>query len=269
MAAKKRRENPDRRMTLGAHLTELRKRLSVSALALVIGMVLGFIFSGWALDAIRAPITAIAHSQDRTASLNFSDVTSAFDLRMQIAFTLGVVLSSPIWLYQVWAFIMPALNRREKKYTVAFVGTAVPLFAAGCVAGWFVLPHMVQLLTSFAPTGTSAILSARTYVDFVLKLMLAVGVAFVLPLLLVLLNAVGVLSARSIIKSWRAAIMAIVGFTAIATPAADVLSMFLLAVPMVVLYLGAAGFAWLNDRRRNRALESMDVHVLDHFEDVH
>lgn len=269
MAVTARRKNRDRSMTLGAHLTELRKRLSVSALALVIGMVLGFILSDWALDAIRAPITALAHAQDRTASLNFSDVTSAFDLRMQIAFTIGVVLSSPIWLYELWAFIMPALNRREKWYTISFVGTSVPLFAAGCAAGWFVLPHMVELLTSFAPSGTSAILSARAYADFVMKLMLALGVAFVLPLLLVLVNAVGVISARTIIKSWRVAIMAIIGFTAIATPAADVVSMFLLAVPMVLLYMGAVGVAWLNDRRRHRAFAALEIPAFELEREIH
>ncbi len=222
-------------------------------------MALGFILSTWALDAIRAPITALGQTQGRIASLNFSDVTSAFDLRMQIAFTIGIVLSSPVWLYELWAFIMPALNRREKRYTIAFVGSAVPLFGAGCVAGWFVLPHMVELLTSFAPQGTSAILSARVYVAFVLKMMLAVGVAFVFPLLLVLLNAVGILSARTIIRSWRVAIMAIIGFTALATPAADIVSMFLLALPMIMLYVGAAGAAWLNDRRRQSALRVLDA----------
>lgn len=253
------RRNPDKTMSLGEHVSELRRRLAVAALALVVGTGLGFALSGWILDALRAPITALGNAQDRIASLNFSDVTSAFDLRMQIAFTLGVVLSSPVWLYELWSFIIPALNGREKRYAVAFVGSAVPLFAGGCVAGWFVLPHMVELLTSFAPQGTSAILSARVYVAFVLKLMLAVGVAFVFPLLLVLLNAVGVFSARTIIRSWRVAIMAIIGFTALATPAADVLSMFLLAVPMALLYAGAAGSAWLIDRRRAKAMTAIEA----------
>jgi sec-independent protein translocase protein TatC len=245
-------------MSLGAHLTELRKRLFRSALALLIASVIGFGLSGWVLDRLRAPITALAESQHRTAMLNFSDVTSAFDLRMQIAFTVGIIVSSPIWLYQLWAFVMPALDRREKRYAIGFVGTAVPLFLAGAVAGWFVLPHMVELLTGFSPAGTSTILTARSYADFVLKLMIAVGVAFVLPLFLALLNAVGVLSALTIRRSWRVAILAIVGFTAIATPAADVLSMFLLAIPMVALYGAAVGYTALHDRSRAKRLESAD-----------
>lgn len=242
-------------MSLGAHLVELRKRLFRSALALLIAGIAGFALSGRVLDALRSPITALAETQHRMATLNFSDVTSAFDLRVQIAFTVGIILSSPVWLYQLWAFLLPALSRREKRHAVGFVGTAVPLFLAGCVAGWSVLPHMVELLTGFSPAGTSTILTARSYADFVLKLMVAVGVAFVLPLFLVLLNAVGVLSARTIRRSWRIALLAIVGFAAIATPAADVMSMFLLAIPMVALYLAAAGYTALHDRRNARRPE--------------
>jgi sec-independent protein translocase protein TatC len=119
----------------------------------------------------------------------------------------------------------------------------------------------VTLLTGFAPEGTTALLTARSYYDFVLKLVLAIGIAFVLPVFLVILNFAGVLSAVAILKSWRIAILAITLFTAIATPAADVMSMFLLAIPMLVLYFGAAGIAWLNDRRKRRAQQSLDIEL--------
>jgi sec-independent protein translocase protein TatC len=256
MAGRQPRRDHQRRMSLGDHLAELRRRLFRSAVALVVAGIGGFAVSGFVLDALRSPITELGKAQGRTAMLNYTDVTSAFDLRMQIAFTVGVVASSPIWLYQLWAFVVPALERHERRYAISFVGAAVPLFVAGCVAGWLVLPHMVTLLTSFSPAGTSTILTARDYVNFVLKLMLAVGAAFVLPLLLVLLNAIGVISGRSILRSWRVAIIAIVGFTAIATPAADVMSMFGLAIPMVALFFIAAGYAVLHDRRQLKKLAS-------------
>ncbi|KZE42507.1 twin-arginine translocase subunit TatC [Microbacterium sp. T32] len=239
-------------MSLGAHLAELRKRLTIAALALIAGMVAGFVLSDTILASVQALLAAT--DQRRLATLNFGEITSAFDLRLQIAFTVGVILSSPVWLYQLWAFIVPALNRREKMYALGFVGAAVPLFLAGCVAGWLVLPHMIALLIGFAPADSSSILNARSYVDFILRLTLIVGVAFVLPLLLVLLNMVGVMSAGAIIRSWRYVILAITCFTALATPAADVLSMLLLAAPMVLLYLVAAGVAGLNDKRRARVL---------------
>ncbi|MGA1837167.1 twin-arginine translocase subunit TatC [Herbiconiux sp. 11R-BC] len=248
-------------MSLGSHLIELRKRLFIAALAIVVGMVLGFIASDFVLTALIQPIAEVAADQGRAASLNFTDVSSAFDLRIQIAFTVGVVLSSPVWLYQLFAFVMPGLKKNEKRYAIGFVLAAVPLFLAGCVAGWFVLPHMVTLLTGFAPEGTTALLTARSYFDFVLKLVLAIGIAFVLPVFLVMLNFAGVLSAVTILKSWRIAILAITLFTAIATPAADVMSMFLLAIPMLVLYFAAAGIATLHDRRVRRTRQQLDIEL--------
>jgi len=137
----------------------------------------------------------------------------------------------------------------------------VPLFLAGCYAGWFVLPHIVELMLGFTPAAAANFLDATTYYDFVLKLVLAVGVAFVLPVFLVLLNFVGVLSAAAIIKAWRVAILVIVLFTAIATPAADIVSMFVLAIPMVVLYFAAYGVAWLHDRRAAKRQLRIDAEL--------
>lgn len=236
-------------MSLGAHLVELRKRLFRAAAAIILGSIVGWILAEFILDALRAPIQQIAIDQDRVAALNYTDITGSFDLRIQIAITVGIVVSSPVWLYQIWAFLVPGLTKREKAYSVGFVGAAIPLFLMGCYAGWLVVPHIIELLTSFATSQDTAIISARGYYDFILKLVLAVGIAFVLPVFIVLLNFVGVLSAASIIKSWRIAILVIVLFTAIATPAADVVSMFLLAIPMVFLYFAAYGVAWLHDRR--------------------
>ena len=114
-------------MSLGGHLHELAKRVTIAALALVVGTVVGFALSGWLLDAVQMFIGAIEDEQGRMALLNFGEITAAFDLRLQLAFTVGVVLSSPVWLYQLWAFIVPALTRREKGYALGFVGAAVPL----------------------------------------------------------------------------------------------------------------------------------------------
>ena len=258
MAARvKRGANSERRMSLGQHLIELRKRLFRGALGVLAGAIVGFILSPWVLDQISGPITEVAKS--RNAVLNFSQVTSSFDLRMQIAIYVGLFLSSPVWLYQIFAFLVPGLPGREKRYTFGFFFTAIPLFLAGCAAGWYVLPHIVTLLSSFAPEGSASIMDAKEYLNFVLKLVLAVGIAFVLPVFLVMLNFIGILSARAIIKAWRVAILSITLFTAIATPAADVFSMFLLAIPMVALYFLAVGIAFWHDAvaaRRQRRLES-------------
>ncbi|MDQ1579427.1 MAG: sec-independent protein translocase protein TatC [Microbacteriaceae bacterium] len=248
-------------MSLGEHFVELRKRLFRSAAGLILGGVAGWFLSGFVLDALREPITQLAAAQNRVAELNYDNITGAFDLKMEIAFTIGLVISSPVWLYQIWAFFVPALSRKELRYGLGFFLTAVPLFFAGCAAGWFVVPHIVQLLTSFAPSQDTAIIQAKVYFDFVLKLVVAIGVAFVLPVFIVLLNFVGILSAQSIVKSWRVALLVIVLFTAIATPSADVVSMFLLAIPMVLLYFAAAGVAWLHDRRAAKAAVQLDAEL--------
>lgn len=253
------------KMSLGGHLVELRKRLYLSAIFIVLGAVAGWFSADFLLAQLREPIFLVASSQDRVATLNYDGITSAFDLKLQIAFTVGIVISSPFWLYQIWAFFMPGLTRREIKYTLGFMLSAIPLFIAGCATGWFVYPHIVALMTSFAPSDDATIITAKTYFDFVLKLVLVVGVAFVLPVFLVLFNFAGLLSAQSILKSWRIAVLVITLFTAIATPAADVLSMFLLAIPMVMLYFLAAGIAWIHDRRtakKHSSLNDLEASIL-------
>jgi sec-independent protein translocase protein TatC len=247
--------NREKRMSLGAHLVELRKRLFISGIAILVGAVAGWFLSDYVWDALREPVRQIAEAQARDAEISYPTITGAFDLRLQIAFTLGIVISSPVWLYQIFAFLVPGLTKKEKRYTFGFFFTAIPLFFAGCAAGWFVLPNIVELMTGFVPSEDVSFLDAKIYFDFVLKLVLAIGIAFVVPVFIVLLNFAGVISAASIIKSWRVAILVITLFTAIATPSADVVSMFMLAIPMIGLYFAAWAIAHLHDRRvakRNR-----------------
>jgi len=205
-------------MSLAGHLRELRKRGSAIALAVLVGAVGGWFLADLVWEVLSGPISEFATDADRSAAINFTTITSAFDLKLQIAIVTGIILSSPIWLYQVFAFFVPALTRRERRYTFGFVGSAVPLFLLGCAAGWFVLPHVVQLMLAFASSGTTTLLNAKDFLDFTLKLVLVTGIAFVLPVFLVLLNFVGVLSAASILRSWRVAILLITVFTALATP---------------------------------------------------
>jgi sec-independent protein translocase protein TatC len=252
-----RRRNHDKTMSLGSHLRELRRRLFLAAAAVLVASIVGWFFSNVVVAEMQAPLVQIAKSHEGMTSLNFDNVSAAFDLRIQIAITVGLVLSSPIWLYQVWAYFVPALTRKELKYSLGFFFSAVPLFLAGCTAGWLLVPRIVTLLTSFAPYGTATLLSASTYFTFVLKLVVAVGIAFVLPVFLVLLNFVGVLSGKSISKAWRVALIIILCFAAAVTPSADVISMLLLAAPMAVLYFAAVGIALIHDRSRARATRQL------------
>lgn len=253
---------PAARMPLSRHLAEARTRLIRSAAALLVGCVAGYLLSGTILEFVRAPIEELAAS--RNASLNFDSVTGAFDLTIAIAVGAGVVLSSPVWLAELFAFIAPGLTRREKRYTIGFLVSAVPLFLAGCAMGLLVFPHMVLLLTSFASDESSSVLDASSYVGFVVKFVAATGIAFVLPVFIVLLNLIGLLPARTIVRSWRLWIIAIVLFSALVTPAADVMSMFLIAVPMSALFVAAGVVAVVHDRlaARRAALDPADSREL-------
>jgi len=263
------RTKGDQRMSLGDHLRELRKRLFISAIAIVIAAIIAFVDWGWftrlfglplpwrsltsfVQNGMRVPIDKLA--ENHNAVISYTTVSSAFDLTVQIGLTIAILIASPVWLYQIFAFLVPGLTSREKRYTFGFFFSAVPLFLAGGLAGWLLFPHMVELLASFTPREDSIVLDARYYYDFIIKLVLAVGVGFVLPVFLVLLNFVGVLSAKAILGGWRVAILVITLFCAIATPAVDVTSMFLLAIPMVALYFAAVLVATIHDRAAARRL---------------
>jgi sec-independent protein translocase protein TatC len=241
----------DKRMSLGQHLLELRKRLIIAAIALIIGMVVAFIITDPIIHWITGPIREIAERRgDDFSALNFTTVTAAFDMRMRIAFSIGLFLSAPVWLWQIWAFIMPGLTSKEIRYTVGFIASAVPLFFAGCYVGVLIVPHVIELMWGFTPEGGVNFYNAADYYDFVFKLMIVIGVAFVLPVFLVALNMAGIMSGRAILKGWRVAVLIATAFAALATPAADVVSMLLLAGILVVLFFAAAGLSMLFDRRK-------------------
>jgi sec-independent protein translocase protein TatC len=240
-------------MSLGQHLVELRRRLMIAAAALVVGMVIAFIITDPVIDLLTEPIRIIATQRgDDLTALNFDSITSGFDLRMRIAFAIGLIISAPIWMWQIWAFVMPGLTRKEVRYTWGFLGAAIPLFFGGCVVGWFIMPHIIELMAQFVPEQGALFYRYDYYYDFIFKLLLVVGIAFVLPVFLVALNIAGIISGMAILKGWRVAILASTIFAAVATPAADITSMLLLAGIMVVLYFAAALLSLLFDRSRRK-----------------
>ena len=249
-------------MSLGAHLIELRNRLIICAVAIVVGLVAGWYFSEWVWEVLRLPFVQL-EKEGRAALIQYTDISGGFNTRLQISLFIGVLLACPVWLYQIWAFIVPGLKRKEKRYAFGFLGTAVPLFLLGIYSGWVLLPNIVRVMATFQSPEDAFNIEARNYLDFATKLLIAVGVGFVLPLFLVLLNFIGVLRGKSILRSWRLALLCIILFAAITTPAADLGSMFLLALPIAVLYFAAAGVAILNDRRvdKRRAQEVADYEL--------
>lgn len=253
MSAKKgRKANPEGRMALVDHLRELKNRLFKSALALAVGSVVGWMLYDPVFAQIQQPIFDIAAQQHRTAVINFDSIASPFDLKIQGALFIGALISSPVWIYQIWAFITPGLTSKERKYTLGFMAAAIPLFLAGVWTGWLVLPNVVRALTQFAPSETASVLPATDYITFVMRMLLALGLAFLAPVILVGVNFAGVLTGRQMLKAWRITVFLVFVVAAMAAPGADALSMFLLATPLLALYFAAVGISILNDKRRSR-----------------
>ena len=165
---------------------------------------------------------------------------------------MGVLIASPVWLYQLWAFISPGLHKKEKRNSIYFVLFAVPFFALGVFAGYLILPIAVDVLLSFTPASLSNLVKFDDYLSFVMQLIFVFGFAFELPVFLVSLNLAHILSGRSILKPWRYAIFGITLFSAIATPTGDPITMFFLAIPLTVLYLSAGAISLLVDKSRRR-----------------
>ena len=252
-----RRKNKERRMTLGSHLRELRVRLSWSAGFIVIGTVVGWFLFDPVFKILQEPLLEVTKERGIDAIVNFGTVVSAFDLRIQVAIFLGVILSAPFWLYNLWAFVSPGLKVRERRFTIGFIISALPLFLSGAYLAWTSLPSFVVVLIGFTPEGSSNVISASEYVLFAIRIVLVFGLAFVMPVLLVLLNFANLLTGQSILKGWRLAVFIIAFVSALATPTADPMSMFLLMAPLSALYFLAVGVATLNDKRRSRRQEKL------------
>jgi sec-independent protein translocase protein TatC len=171
-------------------------------------------------------------------------------LRVQIAFFFGLIITSPFWLYQIWAFIAPGLYRREKRWACAFVGVAAPLFFAGAALAYFAMSRGLHYLLALVPNGVSVLATVSNYLSYFEAMILGFGLAFELPLALVMLNLVGILSHERIAKWRRMIIFGVFVFAGIASPSPDPATMLLLAVPCVVLVEVADLLIWMNDRRR-------------------
>ncbi|MFM6962690.1 MAG: twin-arginine translocase subunit TatC [Micrococcales bacterium] len=242
-------------MSLRGHLGELRKRLLWSAFFFLVASTAGWFLFDPVFAALQQPVVDLAKQKGIDATINFNSVVSAFDLRMQLAMFIGFIISSPFWLFNLWAFITPGLKKHERRYSLGFLFAAVPLFLSGCYVAWAMLPAFVKALLAFTPAGSANIISASDYILFSIRILLVFGLSFVLPVVLVLLNFIGLIDAKAIRKGWRLAIFLSALLSAMATPTGDPMSMFLLMVPMVALFYLAVAVATIRDRfTRKRSL---------------
>jgi sec-independent protein translocase protein TatC len=245
-------------MPLLAHLRELRTRLFRASLGVLAGTLLAIVFYDPLFDLVIEPFDTIRAEYARDGSLvqlNFGGVADPFSYPLKICLMAGLLASSPVWLYQLWAFVTPGLHRHERRWAIGFVFASVPLFLGGAVLAYFFLPKGFDLLVGFnpAPEKVANLIGFDKYLSFVIRMMLVFSISFVAPVFLVALNLVGIVHARQLVRAWRPVILGSFVFAAVATPSGDPFTMTALAAPLLVLYFAAAGVCALNDRRKRRS----------------
>lgn len=269
-AARRRSKDPEGRMSLGEHLKELRNRLVISAIAVMLLAIAGWFLFPWVFEALKQPFTTAA-AEDSQAELNFQGIGTGLNVRLQLSAYTGLILASPIIMLQTWLFVMPGLHRNERRYALGFFGSAVPLFFLGCAAGYYAVNKLVPVLLSFTPTAdeVSQYIRYDEYLALLVKTMLAFGVAFVLPVVLVLLNFLGILSGKSMLKAWRWVIFLCFAFTAVMVPTPEPVTLIGMSLAISSLFFAAVGIALLHDRRHppGGTEEDLDDDVASRIDD--
>ncbi len=248
--ASRRGKNPDGQMPLVEHIRELRNRLLKVLIGVVAGLVLGWVLYKPIFEFLREPYCQATGRGD--CKLYVFGVLESFTFRLKIAFIVSMVVSSPVWVYQLWAFVTPGLRAGERRYTLGFVGLGVPFFLGGVALAYVTISKGLAFFVGLLSSGLELNLKASQYLTFLVVVMLVFGISFELPLLATMLNFAGVLSYERL-RAWRRWIVfGICVFAAVATPTQDPFTMLALAVPMAVLMEVATLIAKFHDRRKAR-----------------
>lgn len=252
-------------MTLPEHLRELRGRLIKSAVAIAICTVLAWFFYAEIFAFISRPIDQViaeAQAQGRTVQVVVLGVAEPFVLQMKVSAICGLILSSPVWIYQLWRFVTPGLHRNERRTALAFAAVATPLFLAGAALAYWVLPKGLSILFGFTPENVGNYVEVSKYLSFLIRMILVFGIGFLAPVFIVALNFAGVLSGERLRKAWRFIIFGVFVFAAVATPTGDPINLMILATPILILVAASIGICMVNDRRRAQSASEPDYSQL-------
>ncbi|WP_017586890.1 twin-arginine translocase subunit TatC [Nocardiopsis ganjiahuensis] len=248
-------------MPLMDHLRELRSRLAKAMLVLCLGAVVGFVFYDQIWDFLTEPYCSLPASQvveGGGCSLIVTGPFDAFFVAFKVWLFVGALVTAPFWLYQLWAFVAPALHSSEKKYAYIFAPVAGLLFISGAALAYTITSLALQMLFGFLPEDADPFLTIGEYLSYMLIMMGMFGLGFVMPLLVILLNLIGILSHEAIAKWRRVILFCVFVVAAVITPAEPV-SMLALAIPLVALFEVAELFCFLNDRRKKRRDPTSDL----------
>jgi len=246
-------------MTMMEHLGELRRRLIVAAAAFLLFSIAAFILFEPLKDFVRQPLCEVPQRflGQLGCDLVTRRVMGAFMFRLKLTALAGLVLASPVWLYQIWAFITPGLTVKEKKYAIPFAISSFLLFAAGAGVAYLMLPTGIRLLLGFAGEGVSPLLEAEEYLNFVGLMFLGFGLMFELPLILFFLGLAGIVTVDMLRRQRRGALVGIVALSAIVTPSQDPYTLLVLSLPLYLLYELTILVLRFVNRRRAKARASV------------
>ena len=251
---------PDGRMALSDHFREIRARLIRSVLLLVVLFFVALFFYEQLFNLVMHPYNdareQLGQSTQTTAYIQ--GATGPLLLQMKLSGIAALVVASPYWLYQIWAFIVPGLHPNEKKYTRMFAAVAGPLFIIGVLVGYYVLPKGLAVLIGFTPANVQNLVEFDAYFSFFVRMLLVFGVAFEIPLFVVMLNLAGVVSGRTLGKYRPWIVIGTMVFAAVATPSTDPFSMLMLAIPMLLLFMLSEIVARVAGRVRGRGAHRTD-----------
>ena len=222
----------EQRQPILEHLNELRWRLVKSAIALTVGAVIAFFFRDWLFELLESPYRLAIDDTDALAQFQ---VTEGFSVAMRLALFGGTLLASPVLLYQIWAFVNPALTPRERKWTVPIAITLAVLFSGGVAFGYFILPRGLEFLLGIQ-SGLEPIIGVSSYISLALRFLLVFGLAFEFPVFLFAAAAAGLLSSQQLKQGRRWAVLIIVVLGAVVTPTGDPLTLLALSIPLYLLY---------------------------------
>jgi sec-independent protein translocase protein TatC len=244
----------DGRMALSDHLRELRARLIRSALVLIVVFAVALVFYDRLLDIVLVPYNEArkALGQSVQTDVYVASVTGPLLLQLKLCGVVAVIFSSPYWIYQIWAFVVPGLHANERKWSRIFASVAGPLFIAGVAVGYYVLPKAISVLISFTPANVNNLVEFGEFFSFITRMLLVFGISFEIPLFVIMLNLAGVVSGKQLGRYRPWIVVGTFIFAAVATPSTDPFSMMMLAGPMLVLFFLAEAIARFVDRTRGR-----------------
>ena len=242
-------------MALSDHLRELRARVLKSAVVVLVGLIVALFFYDQIFQLVLTPYESAQRAlegKEVNTQATIAGVGGPLMLQLKLCGMVGLVATSPFWLYQIWAFLLPGLHARERKWTRVFAAIAGPLFLCGVVLGYLTLPKGLEILIGFTQVDLTNLVEFGDYLTFLIPTLLVFGIAFEIPVFVILLNLAGVVRGASLGAHRPWIVIGTFVFAAVATPSTDPFTMLFLAIPMLILFFVSEAICRVLDRRRDR-----------------